>query len=193
MWYFNCLGIDRADLGITDNFWNFEKYFNTFEGVLFQVSMGKTGTQLEIVASDQNRSEKTVNFFRLSTILLRSKETTYLKFNLYEKEGCSLFHYLIQIFVWLHIWLLYLALLTSLITQSSKKVTMVDVVFCFVWNLHSTLIKICSSRRTCKCMNYLFRSTLNSTQQCFSLHFFCIEIMNDIKQNHHHENEGLNY
>ena len=135
---------------------------------------------------------KNCQFFRLSTILFRSKETKHMKFILYEKEECSCFHYLIQIFVWLYIWLLFS---TTYFTHNTviKKVTMVDVVFCFVWNLHSTLIKICSSRRTCKCMNYLFCSTLNSTHQCFSLHFFCIEIMNDIKQNHHHENEGLNY
>ena len=42
-------------------------------------------------------------------------------------------------------------------------------------------------------LSFLQYTKQHPAVQCFSLHFFCIEIMNDIKQNHHHENEGLNY
>ena len=138
-----------------------KKYFNTFEGV-FSWFYGQNKyikvKKLSIFPSKHYTfwGQKRLNIW--NSFYMRKKNvhvsTTWYK-SLYDYiSGC------------------YLALLTSLITQSSKKVTMVDVVFCFVWNLHSTLIKICSSRRTCKCMNYLFCSTLNSTQQCFPCIFF---------------------
>ena len=68
-----------------------------------------------------------------------------------------------------------------------KKLLYGCLLFCVKFAFYSHK-KICSSRRTCKCIFFCC-----SIQHCFCLHFFCIEIMNDIKQNHHHGNEGLNY
>ena len=143
-------------------------------------------------AKQVHQSEKTVNFSGLSTILFRSKETKHMKFILYEKEECSCFHYLIQIFVWLYIWLL----------------------FSTTYFTHNTVIKKSYYGWCCLlfCVKFAFYSHKNMQQQknlqmyelsflqytkqhppVFFPAFFCIEIMNDIKQNHHHENEGLNY